>query len=135
MSADFPQKPLETTKAKAKETLQRGKRNIFITLAKLIFHRGFTVSLFILLQLAVLAVPAIWLSNYFSLFYLAYAIISLVAVLQIVSSRFNPAYKIAWVIPVLAVPVFGGLMYLLYGGNRMSKRLHTLLLEVTVVAA
>lgn len=34
----------------------------------------------------------------------------------------NPAYKIAWLVPILLVPVFGGLFYLMLGGNRLSRR-------------
>ena len=122
MNPNAPQTEARNTKQRAKEVFQRGKQNFFTHLAKLIFHRAFFVSVSIVLQMAVLAIPAIWLSNYFALFYLAYFVISLVAVLKILSSRYHVAYKIAWVMPVLSVPVFGGLMYLLYGGNKTSRR-------------
>lgn len=41
-------------------------------------------------------------------------IISIVAVLYIVSCRDKGAYKTAWAILILSVPLFGGLMYLLF---------------------
>jgi len=41
-------------------------------------------------------------------------IASIVAVLYIVSKRDKGAYKTAWAILILAVPLFGGLMYLLF---------------------
>ena len=112
----------QATKARAKATLQKGKRGIFSRIAKLVFHRAFFVSVAILLQLAVLVAAVLWFLNYFALFYLFYVILSVVAVLKIIGSRYQSAYKIAWVVPVLAVPVFGGLMYLLYGGNKIGKR-------------
>ena len=47
-------------------------------------------------------------------------IISIVAVLYIVSKRDKGAYKTAWAILILAFPLFGGLMYLLF--NFQSSR-------------
>ena len=48
--------------------------------------------------------------------------ISVAAVLYINNNRSNPAYKIAWIIPILLMPVFGGIIYLMLGGNRVSAR-------------
>lgn len=110
------------TEAKAKEHLNRGKQNIFTRIAKIIFHRAFFVSLGILLQLAVFAVMVIWFLRYFPLFYLFYIIVSVAAVLKIISSRYQAGYKIAWAVLVLALPVFGGSLYLLYGGNKVNRR-------------
>lgn len=110
------------TKDRTKATLRRGKQSLFSRIAKIIFHRVFFVSLGILLQLFILAVPIIWFARYVPLFYLAYIIIAVIAVLRIIGSRYQSAYKISWVVLVLAVPVFGGLMYLFYGGNKIGKR-------------
>ena len=110
------------TKERAKETLHKGKESFFARMAKIIFHRAGLVSLFLLLQLFTLAMPVLAFAQYSFLFYAFYLIIALIAVLKIVGSRYQAAYKIAWVIPVLSLPVFGGLMYLLYGGNKLSRR-------------
>ena len=110
------------TKDKTKATLRRGKQSIFSRIAKIIFHRMFFVSLGILLQLFIMAIPIIWFARYIALFYLVYIIIAIIAVLKIISSRYQSAYKISWVVLVLAVPVFGGIMYLFYGGNKIGKR-------------
>lgn len=110
------------TRERAKRTLQKGKQGFFTRIAKILFHRAVLVSLFILLQLIVLAVPVIWFARYSFWFYALYLVVAVAAVLKIISGRYQAAYKIAWVVPVLTVPVFGGLMYLLYGGNKMGKR-------------
>ena len=31
-------------------------------------------------------------------------------------------YEIAWIIPILLFPIFGGLFYIFFGGKKMSKR-------------
>lgn len=110
------------TKERAKETLHKGKEGIFSRIAKVVFHRAGLVSLFLLLQLVTLLLPVLAFAQNSVWFYAFCLIIALVAVLRIVSSRYQPGYKIAWVILVLTLPVFGGLMYLLYGGNKLSHR-------------
>jgi len=42
--------------------------------------------------------------------------------LLLVYSDRNPAYKIAWIIPILIVPIFGGLIYLSFGGHQLTKK-------------
>jgi len=91
-------------------------------LLKHLFSRVVVFGLAIIIQLAIL-VAVIWkFSSYFVLFYAACAIASLAAVLIIVNSRSNPAYKIAWIIPIMLFPIFGGLFYLMFGGNKSSAK-------------
>ena len=106
----------------AKRALRKGKQSFFSRIAKLIFHRAAFVTAFILLQLFVLVVPIVWFYRYSYLFFLCYIALAFVAVLKIIGSRYQSGYKIAWVVLVLTLPVFGGLMYLLYGGNRIDRR-------------
>ncbi|MFY9323989.1 MAG: cardiolipin synthase [Syntrophomonadaceae bacterium] len=94
-------------------------------LLKNLFSRVVIFSLAILIQLAVL-VLVIWkFSSYFVFFYAICALASLAAVLIIVNSRSNPAYKIAWIVPIMLFPIFGGLFYLMFGGNRTSQKSKT----------
>ena len=80
------------------------------------------VSVGIALQLFILAVPIIWFARYSALFYFVYVTVATIAVLKIISGRYEAAYKIAWVVLVLSVPMFGAVMYLLYGGNKIDIR-------------
>lgn len=48
-------------------------------------------------------------------------VISIGALLYIVNKDENPAYKLAWVIPIALFPVFGGVLYLFYGDKRPTK--------------
>lgn len=96
--------------------------NILKKAASLIFHRTALVALLLLLQITVLAVMMFQFADYFLYFYLFCVIVSIAVVLWIVNGRSDPGYKIAWIIPILLVPVFGGLVYLLCGGNRLSAR-------------
>ena len=85
-------------------------------------HRLVVCVLLMLVQAAVLVVMILEFQKYFGYFYIFCIVLSVLAVLHIINNRSNPAYKIAWIIPILTVPVFGGLMYLIFGGNRLSRR-------------
>ncbi len=76
----------------------------------------------ILMQFAVLISIIIWFNRYFAIFYVISILISFAAVIRIVNNQMNPAYKMAWIIPIMLFPIFGGLFYLFFGGNRMGKK-------------
>ena len=50
-------------------------------------------------------------------------------VLVIVNGKSNPAYKLAWVIPILLFPIFGGVFYLFFGSTRFSKRIKKCMMD------
>lgn len=91
-------------------------------LLKNIFSRVVLFSVAILLQLLVLVVVIWKFSNYFPLFYGLCAALSLLAVLLIINARSNPAYKIAWIVPIMLFPIFGGLFYLMFGESKSSSK-------------
>ena len=106
------------------EAAPRKKGGVLVkNYTKLLFQRLVVVSLCILVQAAVLVLGVSTLSAYNRWFVTASVVLSWVAVIVIVSNRTDPGYKIAWIIPILALPVFGILFYLLFGGNRLSRRL------------
>lgn len=92
-------------------------------LASLVFHRTALVALLLILQGAVLILMMARFSAYFVYFYWSCVVLSVLVVLWIVEKQSDPGYKIAWIIPILLFPLFGGLVYVLVGGNRLSHRM------------
>ena len=90
---------------------------------KLLFSRVGIVSLGILLQLAALMASLWWFQDYAPVLNVISAVLSWILVLRLLSVPGNPAYKMAWIILVLGLPVFGIFLYAIFGGNRLSKRL------------
>ncbi len=91
-------------------------------LLQIIFSRMILIGLAIVIQ-AVFLIIVIWdFSNYFLYFYAFCALLSVIAVIWIINNKSNPAYKLAWIIPILVFPIFGGLFYLLFGKKKMGKR-------------
>ncbi len=91
-------------------------------LVKLLFHRSAVVAVGLLLQLVVIIGTILGVNEFSMEFYWVCIAFSILAVLWIVGSKSNPAYKIAWIIPIMIFPIFGGLFYLLFGGSRLGKR-------------
>ena len=89
-------------------------------LMSLLFHRTALVAALLIAQIALIVAMVIWFSDYFIYFYLICVVVSVFAVIHVVNRESDPGYKIAWIVPILLFPFFGGLLYLLCGGNRLS---------------
>ena len=87
-----------------------------------LLSRMVIVGLLILLQLFILLFGIWKISESFFDVYIFFFVISVLVVIYIVSRTDNPSYKLAWTIPVLLFPVFGGLFYLIFGGKKINTR-------------
>ena len=54
---------------------------------------------------------------------------SLIVVIYLVNKEDNPAYKLAWTIPILIFPLFGGFAYLVLGNKQPARKLRKALEE------
>lgn len=102
-------------------------------LFRIVFGRTAFVVLFLLIQVGILFSCFRWLSNYMMFIYGGFTLISALVVIYILNERSNPSFKLAWIIPVLVIPVFGALFYIFVqlqvGTKIIAKRLGTLLKE------
>ena len=88
----------------------------------LIFSRVVLVGVSLLLQVAALLIMLLRFEQYFSYFYAFSILLSIIEMMVLLGRKSDPAYKIAWLIPIMAFPLFGGFFYLLFGGVRLSSR-------------
>ncbi|MGX7013604.1 cardiolipin synthase [Vagococcus silagei] len=88
---------------------------------KLISNRVVIVLVLILIQLAILSDIIYRFREFFVYFYFFYIVISAIVIIKILNNRSNPAYKIAWIVPIMLIPIFGTLIYLVFGRVRFSK--------------
>lgn len=79
---------------------------------KLIFGRTLIIVLMILLQIYLLFVVAAQMGQYSQIGFTLLQILSVFVVIYIINCKENPAFKMAWIIPVCAFPVFGTLLFL-----------------------
>ena len=67
-------------------------------LLKKLLRRTTVVALLVLVQLAVLVVTALRLSNHYLYVSLAFSLVSAAVAFAVVSRRDNPSYKLAWIL-------------------------------------
>lgn len=89
----------------------------------LLFHRVTIAGLIILMQAAAIILMIGRFARYFPQFYAFSTVLSAAVVIVIVSGTDKSAYKIAWIIPIIIFPIFGGLFYLLLGNRKPNKRM------------
>ena len=81
------------------------------------------IACLIIVQLIVLVLSVLFLQDYISWLYSALLTLSLTIVIWLVNKEENPSYKLAWVILIMAFPVFGGLFYLVFGNKNMPQKM------------
>lgn len=96
--------------------------DIMQRLISLLFSRVILVTLAILIQIFAMALVIWRFSNYFVHFYAICSLLSVLVVFCILNGKSNYAYKLAWIIPIMIFPIFGGLFFLMFGVNKSSKR-------------
>ena len=81
-------------------------------LFRIIFGRTAFVVLALLLQIAILVTFFLRLENYMHIVYVVSLFLSAVVIIYIFNEPINSSFKLAWIVPVLVIPVFGVLLYL-----------------------
>ena len=92
-------------------------------LLRQLFSRVVLVSLGIAIQLAWLFFVVFYMSAYYLPFAFLLNLISLAAVIFIINRPSNPQIKLAWIVPILVFPLFGGIIYLISGGKGPKHKL------------
>ena len=82
----------------------------------------YTVSA-VAIQVAFLVCYLYFLSSYSKIVGIAYSVINILVLLFLISKDDNPSYKLIWVVVILGIPMIGGVLYVLFGNKRASRRL------------
>ncbi len=100
-----------------------------------LFSRVVLVSLAIAIQLAWLFVVAFVLSDIYLPFAILLNLISIAATVAIINRYGNPEIKLAWIVPILCFPLFGGLIYFISSGKRPKRNLRRALDKAKEITA
>lgn len=90
---------------------------------KILGSRLFIVGFILLFQIVWVVSAIQRIGKYSLLVNNILTLLSILTVLWLINKKGNPAYKLAWVIPILLYPLLGGLMYLFMGDKRPSKKI------------
>ncbi len=88
---------------------------------KILFSQITIVSFLLVLQLLAIIASLLRISEYFIYFDVFLQLVSIMTVIIIINRHSNPSYKLAWVVPILMFPLFGGLFYLFITGQMHTK--------------
>lgn len=80
------------------------------------------VAVLVLLQVGFLVFAYIQLQEHYFQIQIVLNAISILVVLYIINRPINPAYKLAWSVTILLIPIFGGLFYLLLSVNSTRRK-------------
>lgn len=102
-------------------------------LLRIIFGRTTFVVVSMLFQIAILFAGFRFLSHYMIYIYGGFTLISAFVIIYILNKDENPSFKLAWIVPITAIPVFGTLLYLFLElqveGKIIDKRLRVNIAE------
>lgn len=102
----------ENVKEHVKEHGKKAKEKGIVLFARLLFGRTMVTILLLLLQIITLVVAFKWFQSYTDWFYYMMVTLSAAFVICIVNSKENPAFKLSWMLPLCAFPVFGAALFL-----------------------
>lgn len=89
---------------------------------KFLTGRLFVFGMTIAIQLALLLIMVIFLSQYGIYMYAIFTMLSVVTLIYVVSKKDNPIYKLAWIIPIALFPLLGWFVYFLAGRSKISGK-------------
>lgn len=84
----------------------------FIKMLRFIFSRKAAVIVMLLLQIILFVFSFFMLQDKFAYVFGLSSGLSILIVFYVMNKQDNPSYKLAWIIPILLVPIFGGIIYL-----------------------
>lgn len=90
---------------------------------KLMLSRRVVTILLLILQVTFLLFVVNEFSYYFTYIYVALILLSVVMVLYLINKETSPSLKIPWLIIMTLIPLFGGVLYVLFGQNHIDKNL------------
>ena len=91
--------------------------------ARFLDHPIFYTASAVAIQIAFLVCYLYFLSSFSKIIGISFTIINILVLLFLISKDDNPSYKLIWIVVILGVPMIGGVLYVLFGNKRASRRL------------
>ncbi len=92
------------------------------TVKKALKSRALLIWLLIAIQLSIVFYISIHLTRYYYVYSYVTFVLAFVFVLYLMKASRSMSYKMAWIVVSFTFPVFGIALYLIFGGNRLTKR-------------
>ena len=106
--------------------MKSGKKKVF----NVIYGRILMIILILLIQITILGLAFMWLSEDLPYIYGGFTILTAILVTYILNKNENPSFKLAWMLLLVISPVFGALFYLFVKFQVESKLINYKLLKI-----
>ena len=94
-------------------------------LIRIAFSKKTTIIFLLLIQFIFILLTFTTLSEMSAYIRIAFSWLAIFLGFVIINTNENPAYKLAWIVPLIAVPVFTSVLYLILNNQYSSRRLKT----------
>lgn len=98
-------------------------RKLLKKIVKALTSRVAIIGVLLVIQLAWIFIFLFRMVSYSTWITTAFVVLSIMVVAYIINKKSNPSVKLAWVVPILIFPLFGGLLYLAVGTKRPQRRM------------
>lgn len=92
-------------------------------LLQFVLNRVFITAMIVLLQVGFFMLVLFRWANHYVEIAIALRVLSIFIVFYLILQPNNPAVKLAWIVPILSFPLFGGILYLAFGHVIISRKL------------
>lgn len=89
---------------------------------KLFTNKIVLTALFFVIQVTMQVLLLLFLTSVSTWIYFGFSVLSVIVCLFIIGKDANPGYKLAWVVPILLFPLFGGMLYISFGRSARLRR-------------
>lgn len=92
-------------------------------LKKIVFSRTVIFVSSVLVQLFILFGIYYVFNEYIGYFYLLFVLLEFTIIVELLNNQSNPMFKMAWIIPILIIPIFGILLYIFFNNQVRTKKI------------
>lgn len=89
---------------------------------RVLVSRYMLSALFILAEIALIAYLAFYAYTYSFLFVLLANVVNLLVILSLINRDTNPEFKLTWLAVVVMIPLFGGVLYIMFYSRRLTRK-------------
>ena len=89
------------------QPVKKAKKGLF----SIVFSRVFVITALVLIQLVAMGAAITFLQMYASYIYAMFIILGIITVIYIVNSKSNSAFKVTWMLLLIATPILGAAFY------------------------
>ncbi len=97
----------EKTESTGLRLLKKGRRSLL----NAVFSRTGVVTLFLLVNIAVLLALPFWFQHFLPYYLVLTAVFVVIEIVRLLSSKLDPSAKITWLVVIMFLPVFGCMLY------------------------